>query len=615
MFNEINFNNSNNQYQSNEHPSNEFVTSFNAMPNDVLVSFASNEGFSFTPDQLFFIRNYFLNEKRAAPTITQLRFFDALNNRRRKNKSDFPIISVSAPDGSAKEILATSQDFLAKKAVINKKVYGAMPLSFASEIASEFLKYAGINEKNSYFAPSSEKDPKGYYINAEDSEAIFTYTDSVISTIQQEPLQNAQGRMLNNAIVMLCPMSPMDHEEYESRANLFLSLPEVVPMISDRNTIGAEYTIFDLLKNERDGVFADISRIPDIEKNEYGRINSLMPLLEASYGRDVFATSFASLAMINRISGAYGLMLCHFAIRNDTKALTLDATRAPIFSFDFNFIDAIESFKEPKEYVFSDECKIALGAKKKAFLIDNRNGEKQSFRAERILNFGKVIASATSRELGESPFKTASITVLDAITTLVAKGVPLSDVSLLIDYSLLGKTDDKTELGKNLSAILGAYRAMIEVCVSDSVPQITYNTTNRSITVLSMAKPPVRKLNNTFVDGNSYLYFIPYQFDENGFVRYDKYRASNRQYYSYLERDAVLSAFAISENISVVVNNVKGNASINYADGFEIESYVSAHGIIFESKTELEANENLVFVGKTVQNISDIQLSNDNIEN
>ena len=238
------------------------------------------------------------------------------------------------------------------------------------------------------------------------------------------------------------------------------------------------------------------------------------------------------------------------------------------------------------------------------FLTDNRKIEKQSYRAERILNFGKVIASASSRDLGEAPFKTASITVVDAITTLIAKGVALNDISLLINYSLLGGTDNSIELGRNLAAVLGAYRAMIELCVSDSAPEINYNAEGRSITVLSSAKPPIRKLSNTFADVNSYIYFIPYQYDENGFLNYNKYRASAREYYSYIESDLVISAFAISENISMIINNVCGNSSINYLEGFDVNEYASSHGILFESKKELSARDDLVFIGKTVQSIS-----------
>ena len=608
MFNEINFFN-----QNTENINNEYVPHFNVMPNDALVSFANNEGLSFTPDQLFFIRNYFLNEKKAVPTITQLKFFDALNNRRRERKNDYPIFSASAIDGGAKEILATSQDFLSKRAVINKKVHGAMPMSFAAEIASEYLKYAGKGEKNRYFAQADEKNPIGYYINGEDDKALFAYVDSNVQSIPQaapNSVTTAIGN--NNAIVMLCPLYPMDDAEYISRVKIFTSLPEITPIISDQNMITKEYTLFDFLKNECNGVFVDISRLPDIQKNEYGKVTSLAPLLDSCYDKAVFATNFASLAIINRISGAYGLMLCHFAMRNDSKTLTLDATRCPAFSFDFNFLNAIEEFKEPREYIFSDECATDIGAKRKVFLTDNRKIEKQSYRAERILNFGKVIASASSRDLGEAPFKTASITVVDAITTLIAKGVALNDISLLINYSLLGGTDNSIELGRNLAAVLGAYRAMIELCVSDSAPKINYNAEGRSITVLSSSKPPIRKLSNTFADVNSYIYFIPYQYDDNGFLNYNKYRASIREYYSYIESDLVISAFAISENISMIINNVCGNSSINYFEGFDINGYASSHGILFESKKELSARDDLVLIGKTVQSISNPDAINGN---
>lgn len=605
MYNDINLTNVNTEY----------INGFNVMPNDVLIRFAESEGLSFTPQQLFYIRDYFLNRKKALPTYSQLKFFSAVNDIRKKKKIDFPIFSASAQNGSAKEIMETSQDLLSKRSVIDKKVFGAMPISFAAEIASEYLKYLGVNEKNKYFSPIHDNVPNGYYINTDGGEPIFEYSDP--DAPKNIPMQNIQAPVgsigANNAIVMLCPLSPMSDDEYAERVNAFLTLPEIAPITTTPVEISAEYSLFSLLKNERNGVFADISRLPDIKKNEQGKIDSLLPLLNDCYGRRVFATNFPSLAIINRISGNFGLMLCHFAMKNDSKTITLDATRAPIFSFDFEFLDAMEEFKEPHEYIFSDESNLPIGQKEKIFLTDNRRPEKQSYRAERILNFGKIIASATSRELESAPFKTASITILDAITSLIAKGAAKNDISLLINYSLLGNTDDSIELGKNLSAILGAYRTMIELCVSDSNPKISYNTKKRSIAVLASAKQPIRKIKSTFSDGDTYLYLIPYKYDQNGFINYGAYRSTINEYYSIIEKDLVLSAFAVNENLATLLNGINGNVSVAVDADFDLDSQKLTHGILFESNVELSSNENFILIGKTVFNpLSDFPVMDNN---
>ena len=609
MFNEINFTDR----------SNEYVNNFNVMPNEVLKQFASIEGLSFTPDQLFYIRDYFIKVKNASPTYAQLSFLNAINLIRKSKKNDLPIYSASAPDGMAREIIATSQDLLAKKNVIDKKIYGAMPISFAAEIASEYLKYAGLAEKNDYFSVTEEKSPTGYYINQGNGDALFAHLDSDANVIQPIAPANtpnsANALATNNAIIMLCPMQPMDNAEYSARVNALLSLPEIAMLISDCAEINKNYTLYDFLKNETNGIFADISRLPDIQRNEFGRIDSLMPLLEACYGRTIFATNFASLAIINRISGMYGLILCHFAMRNDTKTFTIDATKAPSFAFDFDFLSAIENFKEPHEYIFSDECSKPLDAKIDVFLTDNRKVPKQSYRAERILNFGKIIATASARELTNAPFKTASVAVLDAINGLVAKGVALNDISLLISYSMLGGTDDNAELGKNLSAVLGAYRTMIELCISDSTPKINYNNDKRSITVLASAKPPMRKIASSFSNGNTYLYFLPYCYDAGGFIDYGSYRSSVREFYSFIETDTVISAFAVSENLNTLIDGVRGNMTISYNEEFNASAYATAHGILFESKTEISGNSKLICIGKTLPNSLQAESNLDNTVN
>jgi hypothetical protein len=54
----------------------------------------------------------------------------------------------------------------------------------------------------------------------------------------------------------------------------------------------------------------------------------------------------------------------------------------------------------------------------------------------------------------------------------------------------------------------------------------------------------------------------------------------------------------------MIINNVCGNSSINYFEGLDINEYAYSHGILFESKKELSAGDDLVLIGKTVQSIS-----------
>ena len=578
-----------------------YINGFSYMSNDDLAALISTHGLSFSLEQMIYIRDYFRNVKKIFPTYSQLFFFDEINKIRKSQKNDYAIYSATSRDG-ATPILEASRDLLSKRGVINRRSFGAMPISSASEIASEYLKHVGCAQNTRLFAPAKSTSSAQYYIHSDEDAPLFTYTESP-STIE--------ATSIHNTLAMLCPTDEfMGYDAYCESASAFTSLPEIYSIISEKSTVKAPYGIFEFLAKESSGVFVNLSTIPEIEKDDSGRVTDLRSAFNSCIGRFIFSTSNTSIGVLNRIAEQYSLKICIFAIRNNSLSMTFDSVKNPIFSFDFGFINAIMGFKEHKEYIFSDESDAPLGERISVYLTDSTSLIRQTHRAEKILNFGKVIASATGRVLNASPHRSAAIAIVDVINTLVAKGAPKDAISLSIHYTLLGGTDDSIELGKNLAAILGAYRSMIELCVSDSEPQINYSKHKRSIVALASAKTPIRPIGSCFKESGSHLYFYELKFSEDGLPDYKQYRAFLKLFYSLIENDAVHSAFAINENLSSAIQGASTGACIDFNLDIDAQSLQGAHGVLFELNKPLDLKadtSNAIFKsdGKNLNRILD----------
>ena len=73
--------------------------------------------------------------------------------------------------------MQTSKDLLSKSKTIKRTFSGAMTLSFASEIASEYLKHIGYAEKSNGFIPPQSINSYDYYIHTNDNTPLFVYSN------------------------------------------------------------------------------------------------------------------------------------------------------------------------------------------------------------------------------------------------------------------------------------------------------------------------------------------------------------------------------------------------------------------------------------------------------
>ena len=576
----------------------EYVKGFTLMSNNELLDFLNINRLSFSINQILYIQSYFKNVKRMFPTYNQILFFNEINKINQSQKKGYSVYSVSSTE-NADSIMETSNDLLSKKKTLRPNFLGPMPLSYASRVASEYLHHIGCDEYSMPFIPAKNDVSPRYYIHTNDSVPLFVYSSSNSPEITHIEVKSTTN---HNTFVMICPIDDdMDNSEYRTHAEEFLSLPEIKTASSEHSTVKPPFGMFEPLMKETNGILVNLANIPEIEMNENGKVKSLSSLFSSCIGRYFFVTNNASVGILNKLAEGYSLKIRIFAIRNKSYTFSFESVKNPSFSFNFGFLQNIMNFTEDREYVFTDEISAPLGKKEHVYLTDNKIEEKQTYRAEKILYFDKYLLTATARNLDLSPHKSAALTVIDAINTLIAKGVSKDAISLSIHYSLLCGTDDSKELGKNFASILGAYRSMIELCVSDKAPQIRYNKKKRNIVVLASAKAPKRQINSSFSNGNTNLYFYQIEYDENGLPDYKKHREFIKLYYLMIEQDDILSAFAINENFSSMLQNASLNTTVSFDESFNERSMENLHGILFEIPKSIDISDRLPRVGETVE--------------
>ena len=567
-----------------------FVVNFLSADKSELINISKECEFSFSEDLLLYIQSHFRDKKKALPTYNQLDFFNKINEIVLYEKRNCAISSVTAKDAEASIILDTAKDLLAKRNLCQKKILGSAPLRHVASTASEYLKYIDCYERASYFHPCAQANTSNYYVHLNDKKPIFSLIDS--SKIAKEGTDEKK-----TAIAILSPLDDVSDNEYAISANEFLSTPTAKSYISNYKTVSGCFGLLEILSAETNGIFVDLSKLSDVKKDENGKVTTLDPLLFSSRGRYVFDIAPNNLQALKSISEKFGLEVVIFAVRNDSELFITDKAKNPAFCFKFDFIQSLMSIQASKSYVFTKE--LGLGSRLPIFLTDKKDLTQKTYYANNFLSFTQIVASASARELDSAPYRTAAVTTLDAISSLITKGIPKSSIKLSINYTLLSHTDNEIELGKNFAAILGAYKTMIELCVSDSDPQISYDSEKRSIVVLASAKKQLRKTKSAFDAEESFIYFLPLFCADDGIPDYQKYRESVNLFYTLFEKDKINSSLYINENFSIAISNASAGRSIEYCDSFNADEISGYHGILFEAKKEISTENDMIFVGKS----------------
>ena len=109
-----------------------------------------------------------------------------------------------------------------------------------------------------------------YYIHTSNKAPLFAYSDP---DIKKEPAADKESG--HTVFAVLYPDDNIDYTEYQSRVNELLTLPQLDSLILTSSTVEAPYGLFDTFKKQTDGITVTLANIPEVEKNEDGKVLEL----------------------------------------------------------------------------------------------------------------------------------------------------------------------------------------------------------------------------------------------------------------------------------------------------------------------------------------------------
>lgn len=148
--------------------------------------------------------------------------------------------------------------------------------------------------------------------------------------------------------------------------------------------------------------------------------------------------------------------------------------------------------------------------------------------------------------------------LIDDILSLIACGYDCQLISLYIRYNFPKNANAKT-LGDCLATILGAYRVMCELCITDVSLVNHTDSDDVSVTTSLFAKSKKSYIPTKLNANQAKLYLISFDKLENGMPDFESFRAMCERYRILASYGKVKSALAINGNLRDAISNMEGD--------------------------------------------------------
>jgi hypothetical protein len=183
--------------------------------------------------------------------------------------------------------------------------------------------------------------------------------------------------------------------------------------------------------------------------------------------------------------------------------------------------------------------------------------------------------------------------LVDSLMPSLALGSALEDITVSAKYNFSDQYEEAKK-SEALCATLGAYRAMVELCVAASEPTVTYDDIERQKYEFNSICNKSQKLELADVKSEAYIYLLSYNKNENGMPDYASLRAMSKAAKDMIERDSTLLALPVTSCLRDIVNEILKflNVGISKMLPFSLDDKLS--GIVVLSTEEIK---NGLFLG------------------
>lgn len=522
-------------------------------------------------DLRFFQAHY--KNTHTTPTFGELSLIDALIAERGASPDGYVLSHFATDDPTIAE---TYRDMRRKFAHMYPRRTCPPTMEDIAHLSGDYMKMIGRDASEM----SGERDPLGRVetpmtLKSEDSEELIHLLGATSSEKLMFPVEAA--------FVLL---TPAEGESTYAESVAQLLADERVSSLKPYTLRVGRFGIIETLASHVKGIFADLSKLPVPSGERF----ELSRLATEYIGRTVLVSTRQKAMYICSFAHELGLCATYFAKATDTGRWRTSGELIPNLDMPFSFINSIIGGRADGSFMCEAENFRSVAERKTVFV----NGESRLSESAMIRTARRLIAPV-SLETEHSPFSAALNAVLESVMKLVSRGADRKNIGVYLAYSLPSGAKTDAQRGRALAALLGAYRACMELSLPCSAPEIRSASAKTSVTCCAYTPLFSRELPDKFRGGKTTLAYLTFGRTPSGVPDFESFRAMCDRFLALCKEGSVLSARAVTGSLGSAISYMsQGKALTLSADA---DAYMSTYcqGIVLELTQEADADGMLIF--------------------
>ncbi len=555
------------------------IHNFPLLSNSELLELARSTTPSMTRSDFYFCQQQYKKQKKS-PSVAELRMINALLEERKRSTEHDVLSYVQSEDHV---IAQTYQDMMAKLRVLSPEKKIPPSLSEAAAVSARYMRRIGRTDTASALSTNCQ-DKTDYQLRAKSSFPSVSTTSGLpllrLSNKDASPLELLPS---GTAFVIVCPKaatgdgtSGYDYYDYEEKLKSFLADEEIPSLYMGSvrvNRFGILYTLARLCK----GVFADLRQLPHMEEPL-----ALSCLVKNYRGCLLLSAERANTAQLVELAKKHDLSAAYFAKATESGWWRTSQEASVFLDMKLSFILSLANGKSQGNFVCPAENLRSACHHLPLSVTDDEGSIGKTEGADLLRADGHLLAPVFS-EAKDACFSNALNTVLDAVLRLICRGINRRAITLAFTYLLPYYGKESQDSGKDLSLILGAYRAAIELACPQKAPTVKYTDQPRALCCTAYAPIPHRELSDTFQRSGSNFYYLSFRRDPNGLPDFESFRQMCDSFFGWLTQGKIFSACPILGSLPSAVYDMATGGEIQFSSLSEEYKNFFCQGILFEA--------------------------------
>jgi len=505
------------------------VAGFSRFSPEALDAMLQDLHLSMKREDMLFIQTHFTQRAKRDPYLEEIYLFDHILRSARTSIHNIALagVNIHNPD-----IMETYRDLLEKQKVLP---HASQPLTLQDimSTASRYLDRIGVR------APAKAS-----------------------SGNEQPIFAKEKALPVHTALVLLIPQE-------KSALSVLQASDFAKEKLLAWKTVESAGILVSLCRMAN-GVYLDLNTLPH---TDYAELSALAGAWEDNA---LVALADRNVAELASLTKTLGVRMCYCASVTPDNLLRIRLRNGNPIAYESEFLRDLADSLLFCNVQIPDENMLQVCKHAPADLSFDKGTENRS-------------CSTVITPLQNNIFSATVNTLIDSLLPLIAQGIPRQKITFSLDYGIPEKDISPEELGQDLSMILGAYRVMMELCITDvnsrlhPTPNNERNICSTAQTLHRVQSPPC-----SFAQANHYIYLLSFRRMGSGLPDFREFRAMCQTAEDLTHKNTISAAFPISgcltDTLSALCQN--GLTLIPEQNALPLfRGYIQ--GVLLESKTPL----------------------------